>query len=111
MTAPAAIDVNIGKMIQILRAKQGLAQKDLAAQIGVTFQQIQKYETADNRIPASRLYQIAQVLQVPVAALYNEAAVATTIYDKDMLNLIHKIHKLSFPDKILLKQFVPRLSQ
>lgn len=108
---PTAIDINIGKTIQILRAKQGLSQSRLASMVGVTFQQFQKYETAGNRISASRLYQIAQALQVPVAALYNEAVTAITLYDKDMLDLIHRMHKLSTYDKALVRQFIYRLGQ
>ncbi len=65
-------DVFLGMQISAWRNKLGLSQKDLAAVTGVTFQQIQKYETAGNRISASRLWQIARAMDLPVAALYNE---------------------------------------
>lgn len=60
---PNEIDVQIGERIAILRTRQGMTQKDLARHLGVTFQQFQKYETAANRISASRLYEIAQAWQ------------------------------------------------
>ncbi len=104
-------DRRIGRAIQVLRAKEGLSQKNLAEMLGVTFQQVQKYETAGNRISASRLYDIAQALDVPVGALYNEHVVGATIHDKEMSDLIRRIYKLDVNDKKLLKQFIYRLGK
>ncbi len=108
---PSEIDVRIGRAIQILRAKEGLSQKNLADMLDVTFQQVQKYETAGNRISASRLYEIARALDVPVGALYNEHAVGASIHDKDMSDIIRRIYKLNFEDRKLLKQFIYRLGK
>jgi len=65
-------DVFLGHQIAAWRNKLGLSQKDLAKVLGVTFQQVQKYETAGNRVAASRLWQIARAMDLPVATLYNE---------------------------------------
>ena len=64
------IDAHIGQRMQLRRNMMGLSQKDLAARCGITFQQIQKYESAGNRIAASRLFDIAMALSTPVSFFY-----------------------------------------
>jgi transcriptional regulator with XRE-family HTH domain len=65
-----AIDQHIGRRMQLRRNILGMSLKDLAAATGVTFQQIQKYETADNRVSASRLFQIGLAMQTPVSFFF-----------------------------------------
>ena len=65
-----AIDEHIGQRLQLRRVMMGLSQKDLANVCGVSFQQIQKYETADNRISASRLFEISNALETPVSFFF-----------------------------------------
>jgi transcriptional regulator with XRE-family HTH domain len=60
------VDVLVGQNIRICRLQKGLSQGELGQQIGVTFQQVQKYEKGANRVGASRLNQIANVLGVPL---------------------------------------------
>jgi transcriptional regulator with XRE-family HTH domain len=67
--SPDHIDIEVGQRIRIYRKTRGLSQTVLADQLGVTFQQVQKYENGRNRIGAGRLTRVAQVLDVPVAAL------------------------------------------
>jgi transcriptional regulator with XRE-family HTH domain len=67
---PTPIDEYIGIFIQSRRKELGLSQTDLARAIGVTFQQVQKYEKGTNRIGAGRLSAIAQALQVPVTYFF-----------------------------------------
>ena len=67
-----ADDVAVGARITELRKATGLSQKALAEMIGVTFQQVQKYEKGKNRIGASRLQDIAKRFGVPVSALYGD---------------------------------------
>jgi transcriptional regulator with XRE-family HTH domain len=74
---PNPLDLLIGRNIRLYRIKSGLSQTALGASIGVTFQQIQKYEKAANRVPGSRLIQIARALDVPVGALWGHDAKAT----------------------------------
>jgi len=70
------IDLYVGGRVRMRRMLVGLSQEKLGDALGVTFQQIQKYEKGANRIGASRLHQIAQVLGVPVSFFYDGAAPA-----------------------------------
>ncbi len=67
---PTSIDEHIGQRVQLRRVMMGLSQKDLAKICGVTFQQIQKYETAGNRISASRLFELSAALETPVSFFF-----------------------------------------
>ena len=69
--APQAVDLIVGRNIRLRRLSTGISQTELASKIGVTFQQVQKYEKGANRVGASRLSRIAQVLNVPIAALFD----------------------------------------
>jgi transcriptional regulator with XRE-family HTH domain len=60
--------------VRILRVSRGLSQSALAAQLGLTFQQLQKYEKGTNRISASKLHDIARILGVEVASFFEDAA-------------------------------------
>lgn len=63
---PHPVDVHVGQRLRQRRVAVGLTQDRLAKSVGITFQQVQKYERGTNRIVASRLYELAQVLQVSV---------------------------------------------
>lgn len=63
---PHPVDVHVGKRLRLRRKALGLSQADLGRQVGITFQQIQKYERGTNRMGASRLWEFARALQVPV---------------------------------------------
>lgn len=67
---PHPIDVHVGARIRHRRAVVGLNQTELALKVGVTFQSIQKYEHGANRVSASRLQQIAEVLDVPIGYFF-----------------------------------------
>jgi transcriptional regulator with XRE-family HTH domain len=68
---PDLIDVEVGQRIRIQRLAAGLSQSELAERIGVTFQQVQKYEKGMNRVGAGRLTMIARVLNVPVGSFFD----------------------------------------
>ncbi len=68
--SPSDLDKFIGQRIRAARLAIGLSQEGLADKIGLTFQQVQKYEKGVNRIAAGRLYQVAQVLGCPLLWLY-----------------------------------------
>lgn len=72
--APDEIDVHVGSRVRLRRMMLGMSQEQLAASLGLTFQQVQKYERGMNRIGAGRLYQIARSLSVPVAFFYEGLA-------------------------------------
>ena len=65
-----AEDVEIGRKIRALRLERGLSQSNLADGIGLTFQQVQKYEKGMNRVSAGRLQRIADMLNIPVTFFY-----------------------------------------
>ena len=75
MATKSATDVDrtVGVRIKALRKAKGLTQGALGAAVGVTFQQVQKYENGTNRVGASRLQDFARALEVPVSALFGEA--------------------------------------
>lgn len=60
------VDKHIAQRLQLRRVMLGMSQSDLAKRCGLSFQQIQKYETAGNRIPAARLFDICRALETPV---------------------------------------------
>ena len=68
---PDPVDVEVGHRIRIERLARGLSQTALANQLGVTFQQVQKYEKGVNRVGAARLQSIATALDVPVTFFYD----------------------------------------
>ena len=71
---PNPVDVHVGGRIRLRRTLLGLSQEKLGNAVGLTFQQIQKYERGANRVGASRLYQFSNVLDVPVSFFYDDMA-------------------------------------
>lgn len=71
--APDPIDKYVGSRVRMRRIMLGMSQERLGDSLGLTFQQVQKYEKGTNRIGASRLQQISDVLQVPVQFLFEGA--------------------------------------
>ncbi|MEZ5852094.1 MAG: helix-turn-helix transcriptional regulator [Hyphomicrobiaceae bacterium] len=72
---PNPIDAHVGSRVRLQRMLRGISQEKLGEKLGLTFQQIQKYEKGVNRIGASRLFELAGVLGVPVQFFYDEAPV------------------------------------
>lgn len=68
---PESVDVVLGRRIRDRRVQRGMAQSELAGLVGITYQQLQKYERGANRISASRLYAIAQCLDLSIAGLFD----------------------------------------
>ena len=68
--SPHHIDIVVGQNVRMLRTRVGKTQVDVANALGITFQQIQKYEKGRNRISSSRLYQIADFFGVEIATLF-----------------------------------------
>jgi transcriptional regulator with XRE-family HTH domain len=69
---PNFIDVHVGNRIRVRRQLVGMSQEKLGELLGITFQQVQKYEKGSNRISASRLYYAAKVLGVPVQFFFDD---------------------------------------
>jgi transcriptional regulator with XRE-family HTH domain len=74
---PNPIDIHVGGRVRMRRMILGMSQERLGEQLGITFQQIQKYEKGTNRIGASRLQNIAGVLSVPVSYFFENAPTHT----------------------------------
>ena len=70
---PNPIDIHVGGRIRLRRTMLGMSQEKLGEQLGITFQQVQKYEKGTNRVGASRLQNIAAILGVPVAFFFEDA--------------------------------------
>jgi len=67
---PDPLDIEVGQRVRTFRLHKGLSQEKLADQLGITFQQVQKYEKGTNRIGAGRLQRIANVLGIPVSDFF-----------------------------------------
>lgn len=75
-SVPHPVDVHVGQRIKMLRKMRKLSQAKLGEFIGLTFQQIQKYEHGTNRVGASRLHQFSQILDVPVSFFFDDMPVS-----------------------------------
>ena len=69
---PSPIDVHVGSRIRLRRTLLGMSQERLGDQLGLTFQQVQKYERGVNRVGASRLFDLARVLDVPISFFFDD---------------------------------------
>jgi transcriptional regulator with XRE-family HTH domain len=88
------IDVIVGRNVRERRVAAGLSQEDLGAALGVSFQQIQKYEKGTNRISASRLVAIASVMRVPIATLFDGVAEEAKEIETRTLAEMQREHKV-----------------
>ncbi len=103
------VDVHVGKRVRHRRWLVGMTQQQLAEKVGIKFQQIQKYETGANRVSASRLWDISDALDVPVAFFFEgieesqqaqtatpavEAIPADLLGDKEALDLIRSYYSI-----------------
>ncbi len=69
---PSPIDVHVGSRIRLRRTLMGLSQERLGEALGLTFQQVQKYERGVNRVGASRLFDLSRVLDVPISFFFDD---------------------------------------
>jgi transcriptional regulator with XRE-family HTH domain len=104
------VDRSVGRRVRIMRVSRGMSQTALASQLGLTFQQLQKYERGINRISASKLHDIARILGVEVASFFEDAAYPerlANIVDSDMPRRVDLLiaNKLSqLPEGALKRQ-------
>lgn len=89
---PDPIDVLVGNNVRILRLERGYSQSDLAERLGITFQQIQKYEKGINRIGSGRLARLSQVLGVSVGRLFqgSDAGISVDMPPEALTGLLAK---------------------
>ena len=98
------VDVHVGKRIRHRRWTLGTTQQQLADRVGIKFQQIQKYETGMNRISASRLWDIAEALDVPISFFFEgldgtaraevEQLPGDLMSDKEALELVRSYYAI-----------------
>src|SRR5436309_15816317 len=69
---PSPIDVHVGSRIRLRRTLLGMSQERLGEALGLTFQQVQKYERGVNRVGASRLFDLSRVLDVPISFFFDD---------------------------------------
>ena len=75
---PNPVDIHVGSRVRLRRTMLGMSQEKLGESLGITFQQIQKYEKGTNRIGASRLQRISEVMTVPVSFFFEDAPTGMT---------------------------------
>ena len=68
---PHPVDIHVGSRVKLRRNVLGLSQAELSRRLGLTFQQIQKYENGTNRVSASRLFEMGVILDVPVSFFFD----------------------------------------
>lgn len=110
---PHPVDVHVGKRLRLRRSMLGMSQETLGKSIGVTFQQIQKYERGINRIGSSRLYDFSKTLTVPIAYFFEDFGETANygfaetekaefehekIGSKESLSLVRAFGKITDPD-------------
>lgn len=95
------IDAHVGKQLRIARDMGGLSQEVLAASVGITFQQLQKYECGRNRVSASRLLQLADVLKLSVLYFFegfgNQSERTSFLDSPDNIRMLSAFEKISNP--------------
>lgn len=108
-----AVDLHVGGRVRMRRKMLALSQETLASSLGLTFQQVQKYERGANRISASKLYQIAKALGVPVAFFFDGLAdTAADAVDGDAAKAQRSLQTfLMTPDGFELAQAFPKIGQ
>ena len=103
---PDPIDKHVGGQLRLRRAQIGMTQSDLGGKLGLSFQAVQKYETGENRISASRLYQLSRVLEVPLAYFFeglegavpsDDEAVNSDLSRKEAAMVLGTYYRISDP--------------
>lgn len=96
---PDPIDVHVGERVRARRLLAGMSQDAFAARLGITFQQVQKYEKGTNRISASRLYRMALVLHVPISYFFENLGSSSLPNGlrREGLELVRAFNKIDEP--------------
>jgi len=97
------VDIHVGQRVRQLRCLAGITMQELGDRVGIRFQQIQKYETGANRIGASRMWDIAEALEVPVSDFFEGIdgqapdmgkVQGDPFTDKEALDLVRTYHAI-----------------
>lgn len=109
---PTEVDRRIGEKIYQIRLLKGISQEGLAKHLAISFQQVQKYENCTNRISASRLWEIAAVLEVPIASFFpNESQdLEDVTKDPEIFKYANMYRSLRQQDKQMIDKLARLLS-
>lgn len=99
VTNNSAIDIHVGRQIRLQRTLLGLSQEQLAQGLSITFQQIQKYERGANRVSASRLWDISQILEVDISYFFNNMSSSTKSSSPRQVALAEDKFDVEVPEK------------
>ena len=111
---PQAVDLHVGMRIRQRRRALGLSQERLADTLGLTFQQVQKYERGANRVSASKLYEIARTLQTPMTFFFDglaDPAVARTGQVAEPEGAAFLYQMVMTPEGLELAALFPRIAR
>ncbi|SEH30966.1 Transcriptional regulator, contains XRE-family HTH domain [Rhizobium sp. NFR12] len=84
---PHPVDIHVGRRVRMRRNEVGMSQTNLADGLGITFQQVQKYERGTNRISTSKLYEIAIALETPITYFFEDLALSDKMAGESMASL------------------------
>ena len=121
--AATVVDLNVAARIKAARREAGISQTKLAQGVGVTFQQVQKYENGANRVSADRLQRIAEVVHKPVSYFFLDqppaarggvellaAVVECMKSNPDAVRILKSLPRLNLRDTKMVAEFVERLT-
>lgn len=115
MKKTGEVDIKLGQKVVNQRITSGMSRKDLAVAIGITHQQMQKYEKGINRISVARLYDIAHILKVPVITFLEGSELSCcdgkTSDSKSLTDIMKYINKITDEAKLLaIKNLIKSIS-
>jgi transcriptional regulator with XRE-family HTH domain len=103
-------DIEMGRRIRLRRRETGISQRELAGHLGLTFQQLQKYEKGINRVGAARLQQIAEMLGVDISFFYDGDGKEPAVESLLVLNCVFSLRLLraytAVKDQVVQRQLV-----
>lgn len=100
---PSEFDRRLGQIITLTRNRHGLTQKDLACRLGITFQQIQKYECGANRISAKNLYELAKCFDMTVGELI-DGSTCQYLHEETIQQTVALMYKMTPTQRRLILQ-------
>ena len=108
--SPNPVDLHVGARVRMRRKLLGVSQEKLADALGLTFQQVQKYERGTNRISASKLFEIGRFLQAPVSYFFEGVGPSSpeTLTDNPSEQSMHEF--LMTPEGVELASLLPKLA-
>lgn len=109
-----SVDIHVGKRLRHRRWMIGMTQGELAEKLGIRFQQIQKYESGSNRVSASRLWDMAQALEVPVAYFFQGLDPDDPIDEDERqqaVNLVRFYRSMPNAERLKLREMASQITE